>query len=284
MEHVDDIQQKVLEFAEQDARIRAVLLNGSRANPKIASDRYQDYDLVFVVRDLYSFVHDLGWLGFFGKPMLQQFPDEIKLGNDPNVKKVSFTILTIFEDGTRIDLTLFPEEQLLDAFTADSLTVVWVDKDNCFRNVAEASERDYYVSPPSQSEFYECCNEFWWVVTYVAKGLKRGEIIYAKAQWENAVRPMFWKLMEWEVGFEHDFKINLGKTGKFAAKWLTESDYKNVLKTYADADIENNWNALLLMADLFKEKQERLGAKLNFEINKTEAGNSLAYIHKIRLD
>lgn len=41
----------ILSVAEADKRIRAVFLNGSRANPKIPRDDYQGFDVVFVVLD-----------------------------------------------------------------------------------------------------------------------------------------------------------------------------------------------------------------------------------------
>jgi hypothetical protein len=39
----------ILSFAEADDRVRAVLLNGSRVNPAVKVDPFQDYDVVNVV-------------------------------------------------------------------------------------------------------------------------------------------------------------------------------------------------------------------------------------------
>jgi hypothetical protein len=45
----------ILDVAKADQRIRAVYMNGSRANPNIKKDKYQDYDIVYVVTETESF-------------------------------------------------------------------------------------------------------------------------------------------------------------------------------------------------------------------------------------
>ena len=45
----------ILSVAKNDERIRAVILNGSRVNDKIPKDDLQDFDVVFLVKELDSF-------------------------------------------------------------------------------------------------------------------------------------------------------------------------------------------------------------------------------------
>lgn len=279
-----NIQSKILNIAHADDRIRAVILNGSRANPKIIPDPYQDYDVIFIVKDFEGFLKDRNWINLLGVPILQQLPDDMELGKDKNDKKTGFTFLMVFEDGNRIDLTLFPYEKFDTDFETDSLTVVWLDKDQLFKTIPEPSDKDYHIKKPSQKQFTEVCNEFWWTITYVAKGLKRKEIIFAKEMMENVVRPMFWQLIEWNIGNEHDFKVSAGKSGKFADKFLSKALYNDILKTYSDADLENNWNALFLMLKIFKKEQNLLAEKLQFEWHTDEAENAFKYILKLYED
>ena len=48
----------ILDVAKADKRIRAVLLNGSRANPNIKKDKFQDFDIVYVVNEMSAFLND----------------------------------------------------------------------------------------------------------------------------------------------------------------------------------------------------------------------------------
>ena len=48
----------ILGTAERDDRVRAVYLNGSRANPHVEKDLYRDYDIVYAVTETASFLSD----------------------------------------------------------------------------------------------------------------------------------------------------------------------------------------------------------------------------------
>src|SRR5579863_10205105 len=185
----EEIKKLILEKAEKDSRIRAVLLNGSRANPKIKPDRFQDFDIVYIVTETESFLSDHDWIRVFGEILIMQLPAEMEFPKGQ--KKSSFAYLALFKDGNRIDLTLFPKNRLQSEFVIDSLTVLLLDKDNLFPHLQPASDSDYLIKQPSEKEFTDCCNEFWWVCTYVAKGLCRSEITYAKEMLEIPVRNMF---------------------------------------------------------------------------------------------
>jgi aminoglycoside 6-adenylyltransferase len=276
MKSKSDMKNLIIEFALKDGRIRTVLLNGSRANPNIKPDKFQDFDIVYIVRNFESFISDHNWTNVFGEKLIWQLPGEMSLGENDDA--VGFSYLMLFKDGNRIDLTLFPLEKVKTDFKIDSLTIVWLDKDKLFTNVPPSSDTDYYIRKPKEKEFLDTCNEFWWVSTYVAKGLLRNEITYAKEMFETVVRPMFMKLIEWKIGVETDFLVSFGKAGRFLKKYLTNNHYNSVLATYADFDIENNWKSLFVITDLFGQFANELSVKLKFQYNKTEEQNTIEYL------
>lgn len=276
MNNAKGTQNKIIQLAKNDDRIRAVLLNGSRANPNVKPDVFQDFDLTFFVNDYNSFLMDRSWISQLGKVVLQQLPDEMELGKEEG--KIGFTFLMVFDNGGRIDLTLFPLTQFENHYQTDSLSVVWIDKDGLFENIPQASDIDYQIRKPTQREFTEVCNEFWWTITNVAKGLKRNEIIYAKDMMETVVRPMFIQLIKWKVAHENDFNINTGKSAKFIEQFLPIEFYQKLLRTYADSDLENNWEALFIMTEIFKEEQLSLVKNLDFEVNLEGMNQSLKYL------
>jgi len=165
----------------------------------------------------------------------------------------------------------------------DSQTIIWLDKDNLFPEVSQASDIDYYILEPTQKEFTDTCNEFWWVSTYVAKGLARAQIIYAKDTMDTVVRPMLMKMVEWKIGSENNFAIATGKAGKFMQQYLSPEDYQRVLSTYADHQTVNNWKALTAMTQLFSDYANTLSAKLDLIYNTEEEKNTLQYLEAIRL-
>jgi len=271
-----EIKDLITGLAKSDERIRAVLLNGSRANPTVQPDDLSDFDIVFVVSHLKSFVSDHNWTDVFGEKLIWQLPAEMCFGNED--ESIAFSYLMLFKDGNRIDLTLFPEDHFTTDFKLDSQTIIWLDKDNLFPEVSQASDIDYYILEPTQKEFTDTCNEFWWVSTYVAKGLLRNQVTYAREMLETVVRPMFMKMIEWKIGVENNFSVAFGKAGKFMSGYLAKDYYGNILLTYADAGIENNWKALFVMTELFVTASNEVSLKLRFQLNRSEQQNTIGYL------
>ena len=272
-----EIKALIISIATNDNRIRSVLLNGSRANPSITPDRYQDFDVVFIVNNIKSFTSNHDWTNVFGEVIIRQLPNEMTIGTpDPD----GFGYLMLFTDGNRIDLTLYPSDKVRRNYWPDSLTVCWLDKDNLFTSLPLSNDSDYFIKQPSAKEFHDTCNEFWWVSTYVAKGLLRNEITYAKEMLEVSVRPMFMKLIEWKIGTENEFSVSFGKAGKFMSRFLTSDFYAEVLKTYSDADVENNWTALFKITELFERISGEVSVRLNFQIEKSEQLNTIRYLRQ----
>lgn len=283
MRNETEIKHLILDFAKKDDRIRAVLLNGSRANPHIKPDPLQDFDIVFIVENVESFTIDHTWTNIFGEKIIVQIPDEMTFGNEESSQqKISFAWLMLFKDGNRIDLTLFQKQKLQSHFNPDSLTILWLDKDHLFANLPKASDKDYHIQKPTEKDFLDTCNEFWWISTYVGKGLVRNEIIASKEILETIVRPMFMKVLAWKVGIENDFGVSIGKAGKLLKEYLPGDLYQKILLTYTNADIEENWKVLFLMAEIFQQTSNFVATTFGFELNKSEQQNTFAYLQELR--
>lgn len=65
-----------LNIATDDKHIRAVYMNGSRTNPNVPKDMFQDYDIVYVVTEMESFIKAVGWINMFGHLLMIQEPDK----------------------------------------------------------------------------------------------------------------------------------------------------------------------------------------------------------------
>jgi aminoglycoside 6-adenylyltransferase len=67
----------ILQIANDDKRIRAVIMNGSRTVPSSKKDIFQDYDIVYLVTEVESFVYDQNWIDRFGEILIMQEPDKM---------------------------------------------------------------------------------------------------------------------------------------------------------------------------------------------------------------
>jgi aminoglycoside 6-adenylyltransferase len=142
--------------------------------------------------------------------MIMRMPEDMDLF--PPELDGNFSCLMLFSDGNRIDLTLCPIEKKENWNNGDKLSIVLLDKDQSLPNLPTPSDQDYWVRRLSAAFYADCCNEFWWVSTYVAKGLWRREITYAMDHMNMNVRPMLIKMLEWKVGIDTNFSLSTGKT------------------------------------------------------------------------
>ena len=271
----------ILSTAQDDDRIRAVTLNGSRANPNAKPDRFQDFDIIYLVTDLAPFVDDPTWIDRFGERMIVQTPS---LMEDPAPEDtLGFTYLMQFMDGNRIDLSLIPVERFSE-LPPDSLTIVLLDKDGCLDHLPPPSEKTYLPVPPTAKAFDDCCNEFWWITTYVAKGLVRDEILFAKYMLDVLMRTQLMKMLTWDFGINTGFMSNPGKIGKHFRETLSPQDWRSLLATYSSAEVQATWNALFTMCALFRERACFVANYFQFiypERDDARVSEYLRYIHKL---
>lgn len=268
-----EMLELIQRFAEEEPAVRAVVLNGSRANPYAKIDRFQDYDVVFFVTDVQRWANDRSWIKQrFGDVLIMQTPD------DP---RGSFAFLMLFTDGNRIDLTFSPVERL-SGMRHDSLTVLLLDKDGRIGTLPPPSIDDYRTEPPSEKQFAECCNEFWWVSTYVAKGLWRGELYYASFHLERPIRDMLILMLNWYIGAQSNFSANPGKLGKYYEKLLPPNMWEQFKATFPDGSSERMWRSLFIMGDLFREAAQEVARHFGFAYNEEEDRRVSAYLRQVQ--
>jgi aminoglycoside 6-adenylyltransferase len=268
----------ILNTAEQDERIRAVIMNGSRTNPNAPRDIFQDFDIVYVVTDVDAFKDDGRWIKRFGELMILQMPEAME--DPPPSNDGSFIYLMQFTDGNRIDLGLVPLAKLHE-LEKDSLSLLLLDKDGRIEPFAPPSDSDYLPRPPTAKAFADCCNEFWWLCPYVAKGLWRAEIIYAKAFFEN-VREQLMKMLTWYVGVKTQFLRSPGKEGKYLQQYLEPALWALLLQTYADASYAHTWDALNALCTLFRMTACYVAAHFEFAYPQGDDERVRAHLNHVR--
>jgi aminoglycoside 6-adenylyltransferase len=274
-----EIVALLLETANSDERIRAVILNGSRANPNAPRDPFCDFDVVFLVTDVAPFDRNREWLDRFGEIMIMQVPEEMQ--TPPPSKDGGFTYLMQFTDGSRIDLGIYPLSAV-EARTGDSLTVVLLDKDGIIPPLPPPSEKDYLPQPPTPKAFADCCNEFWWVGPYVAKGLWREQLPYARTMLDRVLRDELTRMAGWYVGVRTGFSRNPGKFGKYLQRYLEPELWALFEQTYSDAGYEHSWDALLSMGQLFRTLALAVADHFRFEYPQGDDARVTAYLERIR--
>lgn len=273
----------ILSVANNDERIRAVYMNGSRANPNVIKDIYQDYDIVYVVTKTEWFLENKNWISVFGDLAIVQEPDSNDFGWGINMDFTrSYTWLMLFKDGVRIDLKIQIKNEMLKRYICDSLTVPLLDKDSCLPKIPESSDKGYFVKEPSLAQYKGCCNEFWWCLQNVAKGIARDQLPYAMWMYNVIVRNMLEKMIDWYIGINTGFSVTVGMRGKYYKKYLPENLYSLYTKTYSGSDYDDFWTAILNACELFRTIVPPVGRYFGFIYNLDEDINMTEYLNWVK--
>ncbi|MEK4099797.1 aminoglycoside 6-adenylyltransferase [Bacillus sp. FSL E2-0195] len=273
----------IIGTAKKDERIRAVYMNGSRTNPNAPKDIFQDYDIVYVVTETASFIKDKTWIHTFGDLLMIQEPDKNNesAGMDMDFDR-SYGYLMLFTDGNRIDLHIETKDTMIEGYMNDKLTVSLLDKDNILPLIPKPTDIGYYVKRPTASMIMSCCNDFWWCLQNVAKGIWRDELPYAKQMFEYVIRGRLDQMVSWWIGIKHDFQVSTGKMGKYFKSYLPESYWKMYEKTYSDNNYENFWDSIFVTCELFRTLAEDVADNLLFTYPIDDDINMTKYLKHVR--
>lgn len=280
MRNEETMYQLFMDIAQLDDRILAVYMNGSRTNPNVPKDLFQDYDIVFVVKETKSFIEDKTWPHKFGEILYMQYPDENPFY--PSDKENSYGWLMQFKDGNRVDVTVQRLEYAQENIKGDKLCKILLDKEGILPDMPESTDEDHYVKRPTETEFHATCNEFWWCTNNLAKGLWRNEMTYVQDMANFVVRKELERVMAWKVGIRTDFSVSIGKSAKYMYKWLEEETYQKYLSTYFRGSVSEAWEAIDRMCELLEETAREVALSLGYAYNEEEGRAARMFLNHVR--
>lgn len=268
----------IVGVAKTDERIRAVLLVGSRANPIVPKDIYQDYDITYFVKDIAPFYNNPAWVEkHFGKPLIMQMPETMRYP----VGDGRFNYMMIYPDGVRIDLS-FEFKNYIDT---GEPAVILLDKDNgkgFLPNLPFPSDRYWHIKPPSPLFFYSCCNNFWWCLNNVARGIARDELPYVMYMLNCVVRSELDDMINYYIGVQYGFNLSTGKNGKYFMKYLPEKLYAQYAATYTGSEYTDIWAAVDTMCNLFHNLAVTVAEYFGFTYRQDEEDGIREYLRMVK--
>ncbi|RSD28850.1 aminoglycoside 6-adenylyltransferase [Mesobacillus subterraneus] len=269
----------LLDWARKEENVRTILMTSSRANPHALTDLFTDYDFEIFVEDLDTFMLDDGWLEQFGSL----------------IKKVSLqdgewrTRLVLYEDGTKIDFQITSNDYVKSLASMSELSAkydngykVLLDKDGVTKGIKPPSYQAYITKPPAEEVFADIINSFWGDTAYVANSLWRDELYFAKYMLDSVIRTHYLQpAIEWYIGVHHEWSVNPNKYGRWFKRYLDSETWAELEATYAGAGLEENWEALFRMADLFSRLCQEVGASLGYPYPFEYEQRMRAYLNKV---
>lgn len=279
------IIERLVQWAEQQSLIRAMILTSSRAIPNSSSDILSDYDVILIVSDILPYFESRNWLETFGSVLaLYRDPLESYLGYSKSA------YVTQYENGLKIDFTLWSVEilqqiaaqpQLPDEFDAGYR--VLLDKDRLTAGLKPPTYTAYIPTPPTEDKYQENVEAFYLEAIYVAKFLWRDDIVAAKYILDHFMKhEHLLPMLEWQIETNHQWSVKLGLYGQRLKKWLRADLWEELEKTYTGIGTEENWEALDKTISIFRKVAIEVGAQLGYVYLHDIDRRTISYLQKLK--
>ncbi len=253
-----EVIRQLIQWAEHQPSVRAMLLTSSRANLNAPVDALSDYDVVLVVLDIHPFFEDKTWLQDFGQ-VLVAYWDPIHPAPDYGIEQVGN--VTEYGDGLKIDFTLWPVELLRRIAEAPTLPAdldigytVLIDKDRLTEGMRAPTYTAYIPTPPTNETYQKVVEDFFSDAPYVAKCLWRDELMPAKWCLDYDMKHNFLRqMLDWRMERDYQWSLPTGALGKGLKQHLPPDIWLQLERTYVGAGIGDNWDALFNTMALFRQ-------------------------------
>ena len=277
----EEMMSLILGFAEDDSRIRAVLLNGSRVNPNISRDPFQDYDVVNIVTEVEPFRDKEYVISRFGETIIVEQP---LIGPWPPIDADgsyhNYNIQLI--DGNRVDLSFYHVNRLRDLIK-DSLTKVLLDKDNRIATLAPPNESGYFITKPTQKLYEGCCTGFYFALgSHIPKIIWRKKLPLLKFFIEAWLRQTIVMMLEWEIGIRTGWSKSVGYKGKYLECYLAPEVWDDYKRTYVGFNYNDLWESLFLFQKIFDRSAAFVAKTYGYQFPQDVSDKVEGYLEHVR--
>ena len=274
-----EVLDAVLCVAAADEAVRAVI----RTN-LVPKRKYDYYNFCFVVTDIERFDGDV-FATCFGDRILLYRGDRNYPELFPNKTKAH---LMVFRDGVTIVINAMDKDAFLARYYGEpNHENVWIgdtylkilDKDGMLPAIERLSEKQtWFAQKPSEEEFHETCNEFWWVLKTFAEYTLRKELPSAMFYLNVAVRDLLNRLIRWDLFLRAGQPVDMGILDCNMEKLLDEDRFGLYKKTYPTADYESIREAFHAVVKLWSITAGEVAAHCGYDYAKETEADMLRFI------
>lgn len=275
-----NLLQKVTQWAEKEDAIKALILQGSRAKNSPV-DVLADYDIALFCKSSLLYTESEDWL-------IHIAPVWVCVKEKVLFQGQAFpTRLVIFEGGIKVDFSFFSLD-CLDRMSKGSFPdeynrgyQILLDKDGLTRTLPKPNYKEPRAKKPSEREFLETVEEFWFEAYHVAIYLKRKDLWSVKFR-STAMHTFLLRMIEWESEAENSWHQSVPPHGKWMVSWVQPSLWQELQGVFARFDAEDSWPALEHTMSLFRRIAIRVSHQLGLRYPELMDKRLSEFIRKLK--
>lgn len=283
MRNEHEIIEKVLDVAQQDDSVRAVIRTDLLPKRKYL----YTYNFYFIVNDIEKYDKDV-FQSCFGERILLFRGDR----NYPEMFPGTKAHLMVFHDGVTIVVHAMDMNTFLTRYDGKSAYEnVWIgdtyqkllDKENILPNIERLEEKQpIFAGVPSKEEFDNINCEFWWVMKTFAEYTLREELLSSMFYLNNAVRDLLNRMIRWYIYLKAGAPVNMGILDSKMEEILDADLFRLYKKTYPNADYSQIWEAYESVIALWRRTGLYIAERCGFEYPGRTEQEMTAFIHSLR--
>lgn len=253
---------KITSFCEKSEKVTALILIGSQARTELHADQYSDLDLVMIVNDIDHFVLSNDWVEEIGKYHISFVEPTIDGQKEKRI---------LFDKALDVDFVLV-SAQSAQAVLASNNAMSILSKGYRFL----VNKKDYIIPEqvekytakyeiPSETEYLNVVNDFWYHTIWTTKKLLRGELWAAKFCVDSYMK---WKLLWMIEQYEHvvhGLEYNTWYGGRFIDSWAENEVKDGLAKSFSNYNKTDVGLALFETMSIFRMLAVRVAQAYRFE-------------------
>lgn len=254
------LTERLAAWVAAEADLRAALVLGSRARRDHPADEWSDLDVMVFAREPRRYIDSAEWALALA-PAWLTFVE--RAGE-------SWERRTLYAGGLDVDVAFLPAESLpamrpgLPADVADIIrrgVQVLVDKDGQLAQLLQQPLPDSTLNPkPSEAEFLNAVNDFWYHTVWSAKHLRRGEVWWAKSCVDMYQKGHLQRMLEWHARATQGERFDTWLRGRFLEEWAAPRAVAQLPGVFAHYDARDIVRALRATMDLYRWLEDEAAA------------------------
>jgi aminoglycoside 6-adenylyltransferase len=259
------IYKKFLDYCQKNDKILAVYLEGSRVYAEKYIDDFSDYDFLVIVSDIESFVADDDFLSNFGEILIMQKPSDSFASHYNYGSKEPYTYLVQYASLERIDLNFVDVSNCLKYIDKSEPMIEILNKGKTSFVEVSNDIKVFNLKKPSEKEYFDCVNEFYWISLYVKRALNRKEYINAIKIYNDYYIKMLMRMIGFRIGFDKDYSVSLGKNYRFIKNYLKLEEYDFIKSLFYVSSVKDLEEKLIKAIEWFEINSKKVSSLLDFE-------------------
>jgi aminoglycoside 6-adenylyltransferase len=269
-----ELLERIIAWGQRQEPVRVMILTGSRGAD--TADDLSDLDIAIFVTDSTIYTTADAWMREIADVWVYLALSNEEEGGFP-------TRLVIFEGGRKVDFTFSPVAALTCELGGPVLPDVYnrgyrvlLDKDSLAGTFMEPAMRAASGTPPSEREFRDLVDEFWFEAYHIPKYLARQELMLAKFR-DWSTRELLLRLIGWHARTRHGWDYDTWYLGKHLRQWAEPEVWEALFACYGRFDAEDSWRAFFATIRLFDSLGEETARTLGYHYPGETAAHITGY-------